>query len=51
MFKKILTIFIAMTLGIVGFVPLFCVGAADKKALSVGEVWHLITMLQVDIIF
>ena len=35
MFKKILMIFIAMTLGIVGFVPLFCVGAADKKALYV----------------
>ena len=35
MFKKILTIFIAMTLGIVGFVPLFCVGAADEKALYV----------------
>lgn len=35
MIKKILTIFIAMTLGIVGFVPLFRVGAADEKALYV----------------
>ncbi len=35
MIKKILTIFIAMTLGIVGFVPHFRVGAAEEKALFV----------------